>query len=683
MSTKNFVFIIIFFIAVGFFAFNLRRIIRYILLGQNENRFDNPLERIKNVLKIAFAQSKLLRDPIAGTIHFFIFWGFILFLLAVLESILQGFYTPFSWQFLGLVYSLITIIQDVFGIFVAVSVLWALYRRFVQKVPRLKVGKEGNLDAAIILLLIFGVVLSMFGQNAAHIALNNFNLSEYEIRPVSLKLSHYIFSNLAYQQTGTVSIASISYEIFWWIHILLVLSFLNFLPYSKHFHVVTSIPNVYFSKLDKEKFVLKKINLEDENISQYGAADFEHLSWKQILDGFACTECGRCTDACPAASTGKKLSPREIIVNIRHRTEDKAPLILNGNQENEILTKTLIHDYISDEEVWACTTCGACVNECPVTIEHIDSIIDLRRNLVLMESNFPSELNVVFKNIETNFTPWAFNAQDRANWAEGMNIKTMAEDSNCDILFWVGCAGSFDARYQKVTKSIAKLMQNANINFRILGIEEKCTGDTARRLGNEYLAQMLMQENIETLNKYNVKKIVTGCPHCYNSLKNEYPQFGGNYDVLHHSQLIINLLKEGKLKLKDDGLNLKITYHDSCYLGRYNNIYDAPRESLKMITGIDLIEMERNRDRGFCCGAGGGRMFLEEKEGERINVNRIKEAVKTNADVIASACPFCMTMMTDGLKTIQLENNESLAKDKSDKILVKDISEIVLENLST
>ena len=664
MDAKNIIFIIVFFSAFGLFFYNLRKIVRYILLGQKENRFDKPAERIKNVLKIAFAQSKLLREPVAGLVHFFIFWGFIIFLLAVLESILQGFYTNFSWEFLGPFYKIITLIQDLFGVLVITSVLIALYRRFIIKVPRLNAGKEGNLDAAIILLLILGVVVSMFGQNSAHIASNNFTLSANEYRPISSVLSKYFFAN-------AVSISKISYEIFWWVHILLVLSFLNFLPYSKHFHVISSIPNVYFSKLGNEKYVLKSINLEDENISQYGAADFEHLTWKQILDGFACTECGRCTDACPASNTGKKLSPREIIKNIRHRAEDKAPLMVNGINEDEILTKTLIHDYITDEEVWACTTCGACMNECPVTIEHIDTIVDLRRNLVLMESNFPSELNAVFKNIETNFTPWAFNAQDRANWAEGMNIKTMAEDSNCEILFWVGCAGSFDSRYQKVTKSIAKLMQNANIEFRILGVEEKCTGDAARKLGNEYLAQMLIQENVETLNRYNVKKIVTGCPHCFNMLKNEYPHFGGNYEVIHHTDLILNLLKEGKLKLKNDSLKQKITYHDSCYLGRYNNIYDSPRESLRMINGINIVEMERNRDRGFCCGAGGGRMFLEENEGERINENRTREALKTNANVIASACPFCMTMLSDGLKSFN----------KSDEVTVKDISEIILENL--
>ncbi len=666
MTIKNIAFVIVFIAAIGFFLFNLRRILSYILLGKEENRFDNPSQRIKNVLKIAFGQSKLLRDPVAGIIHFLIFWGFILFLIAVIESIIQGFYSPFSLEFLGPVFSAITIIQDVFGIFVIISVLFALYRRFIQKVERLDVGKEGNLDAAVILLLILGVVLSMFGQNISHIANNNFILTEYEVRPISIYLSSLFYS-------GADSNANLFYEIFWWAHILFVFAFLNFLPYSKHFHVVTSIPNVYFNKLGKEKYSLKKINLEDENVSQYGAADFEHLSWKQILDGFVCTECGRCTSVCPAANTGKALSPRKIIVDIRRRTEDKAPLVIKVVQENSILSQTLVHDYITDEELWACTTCNACVYECPVTIEHVDSIVDMRRNLVLMESNFPPELNAVFKNIETNFTPWAFNSQDRANWAEGMGIKTLAEDSEGEYLFWVGCAGSFDARYQKVTKSIAKLMQIANIDFRILGNEEKCNGDTARRLGNEYLAQMLMQENVETLNNYGVKKIVTGCPHCYNSLKNEFPQFGGNYEVIHHSELISNLVSEGKIKLRSEVEKSKITFHDSCYLGRYNNIYDEPRLPLKKLNGVELVEMGRNKDKGFCCGAGGGRMFLEETEGTRININRTEEAVRTKANTIASACPFCITMMSDGLKSLE----------KSDQILVKDIAEIVLENTIT
>ncbi len=665
MGLKNIIFIIVFIAAFSFLGYNLNRLVKYLKLGQKENRFDNPWKRIKNVLKVAFGQTKILRDPIAGTEHFLIFWGFMLFLAAVLESLIQGFYPTFSWSFLGPLYSLITLVQDVFGIFVILAVLYAFFRRFIQKVPRLDVGTSGNIDASIILVLILLVVFSMFGLNAAHLAERNFILSSYELRPVTSIISPLLFN-------GQGSSASTSYEVFWWLHILFVFGFMNYLPYSKHFHVITSIPNVYFNKVGSQKYSLKKINLEDENAEQFGAADFEHLSWKQIFDGFACTECGRCTAACPAANTGKQLSPRKIIVDIRRRTEEKAPLVLAGVSEKEgILDKTLVHDYIKDEELWACTTCNACVYECPVTIEHVDSIVDMRRNLVLMESSFPPELNPVFKNIETNFTPWAFNWQDRANWSEGMDIKTMAEDPNCDILFWVGCAGSFDARYQKVTKTIAKLMQIANINFRILGIEEKCNGDTARRLGNEYLAQTLMQENVEILNKYNVKKIVTGCPHCFNTLKNEYPQFGGNFKVLHHSELILQLIEEGKLKLSSENINLKATYHDSCYLGRYNDIYDEPRKPLSNLNGLDLIEMERSRDKGFCCGAGGGRMFMEETEGTRININRAEEAVNTGADVIASACPFCMTMMTDGVKSLE----------KSESIGVKDVAEIVLEHI--
>ncbi len=336
-----------------------------------------------------------------------------------------------------------------------------------------------------------------------------------------------------------------------------------------------------------------------------------------------------------------------------------------------MLEKTLIHNYIKPEELWACTTCGACVYECPVTIEHIDTIVDMRRNLVLMESEFPPELNNVFKNLENNFTPWAFNPQDRANWTEGLDVKTMAEDSDCEYLFWVGCAGSFDARYQKVSKAIATLFNKAGVSYRILGTEEKCNGDTARRLGNEYLAQMMMQENVEKLNSYKVKKIVTGCPHCFNSLKIEYPQFGGNFEVYHHTEIIENLISEGKIKLKEKSDDFKITYHDSCYLGRYNDIYNSPRNSLNSVSGIELLEMNRNKDKGFCCGAGGGRMFLEETEGTKININRTEEALSTGADTLASACPFCMTMLTDGVKSF----------DKQDDVQVKDIAEIVLENI--
>lgn len=662
MEIKNIIFILVIAAALSVFFISCRRLIKYLSIGQPDNRFGNIDKRIKNVFNIALFQSKLLRDPVAGILHFLIFWGFIFLLFAVIESILQGFYSPFSFAFLGPLFGLMTFIQDVFGLLVVVSIVLSLVRRFIIKIPRLVVDKSGKKDALFVLSLILVVVISMFGQNVSHLAMQNADINSIEFRPVSQALVPLFYSSSAEN-------AKTFYEIFWWIHILSVLSFLNYLPHSKHLHVLSSIPNVFFSKLDEEKGVLKPIDLSDESIESYGAADVNQLTWKQLFDGYTCTECGRCTSVCPAATVGKSLSPKEIIVNVRKRTLEKAPLIISGVSEGEIIEKTLLHNYISEKELWQCTTCGACVQECPVTIEHIDTIVDMRRNLVLTESQFPPQLNNVFKSLENNFSPWAFNQADRAEWADGLGIKTLAEDKNCDLLFWVGCAGSFDLRYKKVSQAFAKLMQKADINFRILGVEEKCTGDTARRLGNEYLAQTLMQENVETLNNYGIKKIVTACPHCYSSIKNEFKQFGGNYEVVHHTELIDELLASGKIQLKNDNLAGKITYHDSCYLGRYNDIYDAPRNTLNKINGAEIIEMERNKSRGFCCGAGGGRMFLEDDEGGRINEERTREAIKTNAQTIASACPFCMTMMNDGIKSF----------DKQDEIEVRDIAEIVLE----
>ena len=663
MNTKNIIFTIVFVLSFAFLFWSLRNLIAYLTIARKkDDRFNNYGSRINNVLKIAFGQSKLLREPIAGIEHFLIFWGFMLFLFAVLEAIIQGFYSPFTLSFLGPFFSVITLVQDFFGILVLAAILVAFTRRFIIKVPRLQVGKSASIDATIILLLIALVVISMFGQNMASIAGSGFTLHNYELRPISEALAPLFFSDPS-------ASASTSYEVFWWLHIIVIFAFMNILPYSKHLHVFSSIPNTFFANLDPERNTIKPLDLEDEEAETFGAADIEDLSWKQLLDGYSCTECGRCTSVCPANIVGKSLSPREILVNIRQRTKDKAPLLVQGKTEGEQFEKNLVHDYIPDLELWQCTTCMACVEECPVMIEHLDSIVDMRRNLVLTESQFPSNLNNVFKSLETNFSPWAFNPADRAEWAEGLNIKTMAEDPDCEILFWVGCAGSFDDRYKKVSQSFAKLMQKANIDFRILGTEEKCNGDTARRLGNEYLAQMMMQENVETLNNYKVKKIVTACPHCFHSLKNEYKQFGGNYEVLHHSELIDQMITEGKIVLEGNE-NKNVVYHDSCYLGRYNQVYEPPRNTLNKISGVNLLEMARNKDKGFCCGAGGGRMFLEDEEGGKINNERTREALETNPDTIASACPFCMTMMTDGVKHFE----------KSEEVEVKDIAEIILEN---
>jgi Fe-S oxidoreductase/nitrate reductase gamma subunit len=659
MSLQNLAFLIVFALAISTFLFNARRLYTYLKIGKPEDRFDNPAERLKRVLTIAFGQKKLLREFVAGWMHFFIFWGFVILLTAILDAILEGLFGV-NLSIIGGFYRYIAFFQDLMGLLVILSIIIALYRRYIQKPKRLQVEKTSKIDATVILLLIFFIMLTMFGTYATQINLGN--AEYYDLRFVSIRFAS-LLDGLGWDAQDLL------HSIFWWTHILLVLGFLNYLPFSKHLHIITSIPNVYFSSL-KPKGRLNPISFENiENVEKFGALDVDDLTWKQIFDGYTCTECGRCTSACPANLTGKPLSPREIIVSIRKRTFEKAPILLNLKPQNEdVLGKTLLFNYVTEDELWACTTCMACVQECPVMIEHVQTIIDLRRYLVLTESKFPSELSTTFRNLENNFTPWAFSHSTRGDWAQGLDIKTLAEDSNVEYLLWVGCAGSFDARYKKVAISVAKLLKISGVSFGILGNEEKCTGDPARRAGNEYLAQMLIQENIQTFSKYNVKKIITICPHCFNTLKNEYPDFGGNYEVYHHVQFLEKLLIEGRLKISKK-LDARITYHDSCYLGRYNEIYDAPRDILGSINGVKLLEMKRSRDRGLCCGAGGARMFMEEKIGKRINIERTEEALSLNPDTIASACPFCMTMLTDGVK----------AKEVADKVQVKDIAEILLE----
>ncbi|OYV67366.1 MAG: hypothetical protein B7Z72_09755 [Gemmatimonadetes bacterium 21-71-4] len=419
----------------------------------------------------------------------------------------------------------------------------------------------------------------------------------------------------------------------------------------------------------------------EADVEQFGAADVAQLTWKNLLDGYSCTECGRCTSVCPANLTGKLLSPRKIVINTRQRLMESVGglgvLRDDGAAAGGAGQRHLLGDYITDEELWACTSCRACVQECPVSIDQLDIINEMRRYLVLSESRFPEELQPAFESMERNGSPWAFSPADRAQWAEGMHIPTMAEafarGHRPQVLFWVGCMGSFDDRAKKTTVAFARILQACGIDFAILGQEESCHGDPARRLGNEYLYQMLARNAIETLDRYEVRTIVTSCPHCFHQLGNEFPQLGGMYDVIHHSTYIERLLEQHRVPLAtDEGKALTVAYHDSCYLGRYNDVYDAPREALRRALPIvKLVEPERTRDRGLCCGAGGGRMFMEERTGKRINAERTDELLATGADTIAVACPFCMTMMHDSVRSRDAD------------VQVVDIAEVVAGRLTT
>lgn len=664
---KTIIFAIVLIAAIVFLVKNLGRILSYLKVAQPENRFDNAGARIKQMLGVALGQSKIFRDKAAGPLHAGIFWGFLVFLFSASEAVFQGFYHEFSWSFLGPVFTAITFSTDLFCAIIIIAIIFAFLRRFVFRIKRLQGDSEEVKDAVIVLGSIFVITVSLLIQNSSLTVMEP--NEEWAFRPLSALIGGAI----------PAASANVIYEACWWVHIIFILGFANYLPFSKHFHVYTSLPNVYFSKLGPVN-KLDPIDFEAEDVEKFGVVDIDDLGWKSILDSYTCTHCGRCTSVCPANQTGKELSPREIIVQIRERTQDAAPIMLKrkaagedseqpGEDEQKILEKQFVGEYESVEALWQCTTCGACMQECPVMIEHVPAIIGMRRNLVMMEANFPQEIQPSFTNLENNATPWAFSPSERAEWAEGTGVKTAADNPDFDVLFWVGCAGSYDDRAKKISVAFSKLMQIAGVNFAILGTEEQCNGDIARRAGNEYLADMLVKANIETMNRYNVKKIVTICPHCFNTFKNEYPDFGGNYEVVHHSRFLNELIAAGKLKIKGDGLG-NVAYHDSCYLGRYNAIYKDPRNVISSIPGAKVVEPKRTGDRGFCCGAGGGQMFLEETVGKRVNVERTEELLETGAKTIAANCPFCMTMLTDGVKAKDLED-----------VQVKDIAEILLEHV--
>ena len=674
MTLSNGIFAVVLVVALGFFARSATRLVRWLKIGKAEVRTDHPDIRTKNFLMIGLAQTKILRDPIGGMMHALVFWGFCILGLGTLEIMVQGLVTGFSYDsFLpGFLYLPYVVSQELFAVFVLIPVAFLLYRRLVIKPARFRNDPVHGGDAVLILSMIAALMVSLLLLFAMEIRTG----ASTDGRVISRMLAS-LFGGVSTETAHIVARSA------WWFHAVLILYFLNHLPGSKHLHVLTSLINVWFSNTSGPGAVgaMRPMNLEAEDAEQFGASDVEHLSWKNLLDGYSCTECGRCTAVCPANLTGKALSPRMIVVKTRARLTEKASLLdqLAGAEPNAeqvaVLDRKLLDGFITEEELWACTSCRACVEECPVSIDQLDIINELRRDLVLMESRFPAELQPALQSLERNGSPWAFSPADREKWSEGMDIPTMAElasrGEKADILFWVGCMGSFDDRAKKITVAFARILQAAHVKFAILGQEETCHGDPARRMGNEYLYQMLAKGVIETLNGYAISTIVTFCPHCFHQMGKEFPDLGGHYDVIHHTEYIERLLNEGRVPLDTEhGQRLKVAYHDSCYLGRYNEIYDAPRNTLKKaLPIIELIEPVRTKSRGLCCGAGGGRMWMEENVGKRVNVERSEELLATGADQIAVACPFCMTMITDGVTGA------------GSAVPVLDISEIVASRL--
>ncbi|MUK89617.1 4Fe-4S dicluster domain-containing protein [Ornithinibacillus sp. L9] len=650
--------------------------VAYIKLGK-KSEFDKDIkERINRIITIVFGQSKLLKDKKSGTIHVMMFYGFILVQFGAIDMIVKGL-SPGSHLPFGIFYPGFTFFQEIVTLTILVAVIWAFYRRYIEKLVRLKRGFK----AGLVLIFIGTLMLSVLFGNGMALIWHGEDFTWTE--PVA----SLIASAFAWlPETAAITL----FYIAWWVHTITLLTFLVYVPQSKHAHLIAAPINVFFSKRVPGK--LKKIEFEideeenEEEIS-FGVGKVEDFEQIQMIDFYACVECGRCTDVCPASGTGKMLSPMDLMVKIRdHLTEKGAAVTgksawvpayafsntqgnLASSGQNEaaatVQSMSLIGDVITEEEINACTTCRNCEDACPVMNEHVDKIIDLRRYLVMTEGKMDSDIQRAVMNIERQGNPWGLSKKDRIKWREldeTAYIPTVKElkkeGKDFEYLFWVSSMGSFDSRSQKIALAFAKLMNQAGISFAILGNKEANSGDTARRIGNEFLFQEIAEKNIKEFTKNDVKKIVTIDPHAYNIFKNEYPDFGFEAEVYHHTQMLYDLVMNGKLKAQR-AINEKLTYHDSCYLGRYNGVYDPPREILRSIPGLELVEMDRNRENGMCCGAGGGLMWTEETTGNRINVARTEQALAVEPTMISSACPYCLTMLSDGTKAKEVEEDIS------------------------
>ncbi|HSI04560.1 MAG TPA: (Fe-S)-binding protein [Myxococcota bacterium] len=645
-------------VALATFAYLMMPRVKLLLAAQPVNRFDAIPARVMYTVKFAIGQWRMPRDPVAGLAHIFIFAGFLVVQIATIQHFAQVYAPGWPvWGLRGTVGLYYLLIKDLFEILVVVGCVYGFWRRLKPTPSRVGRSWEGVFVLGMITTLMltdfaaYGGELVAAGRGglpwnpAGHLA-------SQLIAPLGPEAGHVI--------------ANASY----WLHCLTVLVFLNFLPIGKHFHVITGIPDVFFRRHSQTEQV-PVIDLE--KTEKFGIATTADLNWKMVLDTYSCTECGRCNVYCPTMLTGKPLSHRQMNLDLKHALLEDADARFQAKENEAPTLADLVGGKISPETIWACTTCGSCEQECPVFIEQVPRIIQMRMKKVLMDGDMPQELARAFKGMENNSNPWGIGFDKRDAWAEGLDVPRMealdGKGGDAPLLYWIGCAGSFDDRNKKITLAMVKILRSAGVEFAILGKEEGCTGDPARRTGNEYLFQMLAANNVEVLNRYKVKKILTHCPHCYHTLKTEYPQFGGNFELVHHTQLIESLIADGRLKLSKE-VRADVAWHDSCYLGRYHDIYDAPRNVVKAIPGAKLVELPRSKSRSVCCGAGGGRFWMEEHIGERINEHRAKEALSANTDTVGSACPFCLIMMRDGVA----------AQGKED-VKTRDIAELVAESI--
>jgi Fe-S oxidoreductase len=655
--------IVLWLLVIAAHAIFLRRIYliyRLVNLGRGELGLNRLPGRIKDVLVKGFGQKLVIREP-SGWFHFFIFWGFWVLTFGTTEGLIRGLFPGhFTFAFLGPIYSFMNTSQDLIGALVLFALAMALYRRFVIKPKRLEGPLSHQLDALFIISLI-GLLVTAF-----------YAMSVLVVRPGFMPVTgllRLIFAGG--EAAASIEEAGGLFYVFEWLHNAVVLGFLVYIPYSKHLHVITALPNLFFRDDTNIKGRINKLDLEDEDAETFGVITIKDFTAKELLDTMACTECGRCQENCPAYATGKPLSPKKVVLAIKEHILQDGPAMLKDPEAEP--AHSLFGDIIENDVLWACTSCRACEEVCPVEIAPMTKLLEIRQARVLMEGDFPEEAQVALRGIEGQGNPWNLAQGERAKWTEGLEITTMAEKSDVEYLYYVGCAGSYDERYIKVSRALVKILNEAGVSYSILGNEEMCTGDSAKRIGNEFLAQMMIQSNVETFNNYGVKKVITSCPHCMNTIKNEFPDFEGEYEVINHTDLIQELIEDGKIKpdISKLGDIDQVVYHDSCYLGRYNDIFDSPRNVLEAAVGEGkLVEMERSKSKSFCCGAGGGRMWMEERIGTSVNGERTREAIATGATTIATACPFCMTMLSDG---VAAENNED--------VKVRDIAEIVADSI--